>query len=205
MNPEPLHKPSGKGGLPKLLKQWSYIDVWPFTARSSLLPNAFVWVPHICMGKCGEFQTTSPLKPLGQCCSNFLGSLLGAGDLKLAKMVPWPRWPPCPYILKTFKNLLPQNQVSLCTNHQDGSSTEIAKMMVLRWRLTFSRQGQICYPIHLYGPYTFIWEKCCEVIFLTSPAWAIFTRFRIGPFVKMVLITCLNGSAPLSKMAAMPI
>ena len=24
-------------------------------------------------------------------------------------------------------------------------------MMVLRWRLTFSLQSQICFPIHLYG------------------------------------------------------
>ena len=27
---ENLHKSSGTGGLPKLLKWWSYIDVWPF-------------------------------------------------------------------------------------------------------------------------------------------------------------------------------
>ena len=26
--------------------------------------------------------------------------------------------------------------------------------MVLCWRLTFLRQGQICFPMHLYGPYT---------------------------------------------------
>ena len=41
--------------------------------------------------------------------------------------------------------------------------------MVLRWHLTFLRQGQICFPMHLYGPYTFVWEKCWEFIFWTSP------------------------------------
>ena len=40
---EPLQKSSGMGGLPTLLKELSYVDVWPFTARSSLLPYAFVW------------------------------------------------------------------------------------------------------------------------------------------------------------------
>ena len=40
----------------------------------------------------------------------------------------------------------------------DRRSTKIAKMMVLCWRLTFLRQGQIFFPMHLYGPYTFIWE-----------------------------------------------
>ena len=72
--------------------------------RSILLPYAFVWE------KCSEFQTTSPLGPLGQFCSNFLWSLLRVGEQKIAKMVAvrWPRWPPRPYTVKTFKNLLLQ-------------------------------------------------------------------------------------------------
>ena len=80
--------------------------------------HTFVW------GKCWEFQTTSALKPLGQCCSNFIWSLLRLGEGKNAKMVMvhWPRWPPCPYMVKTLKSLLFQNRgslgLNLCTNHQ---------------------------------------------------------------------------------------
>ena len=76
-----------------------------FTVRSSLLPYVFVWE------KCWEFQTTSPL---GQCCSNFIWSLLGAAEWKIAKTVAvvWPKWPPCPYMLKTFKNHPLQKQIS---------------------------------------------------------------------------------------------
>ena len=74
--------------------------------RSSLLPYAFVWE------KCWEFQMTSPLKPLGQCCSNFMWSLLRLGGTKDSEMVHWPRWLLCPYTVKTFKNLLLQNQIS---------------------------------------------------------------------------------------------
>ena len=74
-----------------------------FRIRAILLPYAFVWE------KCSEFQTTSPLEPLGQFCSNFIWSLLR--EWKFAKMVAvrWPRWTPCPYMVKTFKNLLLQN------------------------------------------------------------------------------------------------
>ena len=58
------------------------------------------------------FSTTSSLKPLSQFCSNFIWSHLRVGERKIAKMVAvrWPRWPPCPYMVKTFKNLLLQNR-----------------------------------------------------------------------------------------------
>ena len=127
--------------------------------------HTFVWE------KCWEFQTTSPLKPLGQCCSNFMWSLLRLGERKIAEMVVvhWPRWLPCLYMVKTFKNLLRQNQISpwgltFAQILRDRKSTKIAKMMVLRWRVTFLGQGQI-----LCGPCTLIWEKCWEFIFWTSP------------------------------------
>ena len=104
---ESLHKSSGTGGLPKLLKWWSYIDVC-FTLHL-YGHHTFVWE------KCWEFQTTSPLKPLGQCCSNFMWNLLRLGEQKIAKTVAvhWPRWLPCLYIVKkNFKNLLLQSQTS---------------------------------------------------------------------------------------------
>ena len=41
-----------------------------FTVRSILLLYAFVWE------KCSQFQTTSPLEPLGQFCTNFVWSRL---------------------------------------------------------------------------------------------------------------------------------
>ena len=76
-----------------------------FMVRSILLPYAFVWE------KCSEFQTTSPLEPLGQFCSNFIWSLLRVRERKIAKMVTvhWPRRRARPYMIKTFKNLSLQN------------------------------------------------------------------------------------------------
>ena len=45
----------------------------------------------------------------------FIWSLLRVGERKIAKMVAvrWPRWPPRPYMVKTFKNLLLQNRECL--------------------------------------------------------------------------------------------
>ena len=71
-----------------------------------------------------HFQTTSPLKLLSQFCSNFIWSHLRVGERKIAKMVAvrWSRWPPCPYMVKIFKNLLLQNRgtlgLNLCKNHR---------------------------------------------------------------------------------------
>ena len=111
--------------------------------------HTFVWE------KCWEFQTTSPLKPLGQCCSNFMWSLLGLREWKIAKMVAvhWSRWPPCPYIVKTFKNLLLQNRGCLGAESaqiiRDGRSTKIAKMMVVQRLLKWS----VHWPRWLPCPY----------------------------------------------------
>ena len=133
---ESLHKSSGMGGLPKLLKWWSYIDVWPFLRRGQVCfpmhlygPYTFVWE------KCWEFQTTSPLKPLGQCYSNFMWSLLRLGERKIAKMVTvhWPRWLLCPYMVKIFKNLLLQNQISpgALSLHKSSGTGDLPKL--LKW------------------------------------------------------------------------
>ena len=57
---------------------------------------------------------TSPLKLLGQLYPNFICSLQGSGEWKIIKMVlvTWPIWLPCQYMVKTFKNLFLQNQVT---------------------------------------------------------------------------------------------
>ena len=64
---------------------------------------------HLCVRY--QFQMTSLLKPLSQFCSDFTWSLHRLGERKIANMVKvhWPRWWPCPYVVKTFKNLLLQN------------------------------------------------------------------------------------------------
>ena len=69
---ESLLKSSGTGGLPKLLKNGPTLTFDLFTARSSLLPYAFVWE------NVENFKRLLPLEPLGHGCSNFIRSPLGA-------------------------------------------------------------------------------------------------------------------------------
>ena len=124
------------------------------------------------MGKCWEFQTTFPLKPLGQCCSNFIWSLLRWGERKIAKMVAvhWPRWQPCPYMVKTFKNLLLQNRGCFGAESLHKSSGTGGLSKLLKWWLyieVWSLYGEVKFAslcicmgtIHLYGTSVenFIW------------------------------------------------
>ena len=126
-----------------------YIDIWPFYGE---IKFAFVWALYICMEFFFKNFKRLLLRSLWAKVTQIsCRASLGQGN-KIVKMVVvhWPRWLPCHYMVKTFI--------------EDIRSTEIAKLMVLRWRLTL-RQGQICFPVHLYGLYTFTREKCWEFIF----------------------------------------
>ena len=63
----------------------------------TFLRRGQVCFPMHLYGKTVENFKRPPLEPLGQCCSNFMWSLLG---VSIAKMVAvhWPRWPPCPLL-----------------------------------------------------------------------------------------------------------
>ena len=80
-------------------------------------------------------------------------------------------------------------------------STQIAKMMALCWRLTFLWQGQICFPMHLYGPYTFIYIGSTEVTCRSTAAKIVLIgNLRWPPsclcllyFPATVLLTCMKS------------
>ena len=144
--------------------------------------QTFVWK------KSCEFQTS--LKSLNQRCSNFIWSLLGAAEWKIAKMVAvnWPRWPPCPYMVKTFrKSFSPDQRMPwgwiFAQIIGDERSTKIAKMMVVHWRLTFLRRCQVCFRMHLYGPHTFVWKKHLIISNDTSSeaSWPMWLKFHVEP------------------------
>ena len=58
---------------------------------------------YMCVCVCQHFQTS--LKTLGRLKPNFIWSLFGTGERKFVQtvLVIWPRWPPCPYMVKTLK------------------------------------------------------------------------------------------------------
>ena len=158
---ESLHKLLGTGGLPKLLKWWLYIEVWPFYGEVKFASLC------ICMGSIHLYgKNVENFKWLllwslwGQCCSNFKWRLLVVGEWKSTKIVTvhWPRWLPCPY----GKNLKKSSSPEL-NKPWIRIFAQIIEMVVLCWCVTFLGQCQICFPKHLYRPYTFIMGKILRI------------------------------------------
>ena len=86
-----------------------------------------------------QFQTSSPLKPLGQFNLNFIWRLLRTRELKFVHMVlvTWPRWPPRPYMVKTLKKSSPEPEGRwpwdlVCSIRVVGP-TKFVQMMILSW------------------------------------------------------------------------
>ena len=73
--------------------------------------------------------------------------------------VTWPRWPPCPYMVKTFKNLLLQNQKSydLETWHV-ALGTQALQSLYKWWPWVESTLTNFTARSNLV-PYAFVWEK----------------------------------------------
>ena len=140
--------------------------------------HTFIWA------KCWELQTTSPLKPQGQYCSDFMWNLLGVGEQKIAKMVMvhWPEGSPCPYMVKTFKNLLLQNQASLEFWSLQKSWGMGGLPKLLKWWSYVD-----IWPFLQY-PHVFVWSlyiymgKCWEFMFWTCPlkAWSYWAETWCG-------------------------
>ena len=77
---------------------------------------------------------------------NFLWKLMGEWEWKFIQMnrVTWPRWSPCPYMVKTFKNLF-QNRILPF--------------------LTFHACGDLIYVISIatVPPYVYIWMQLLKI------------------------------------------
>ena len=129
---------------------------------SSPEPKAHWWaygigrpLSSVGMCVCLHFQTS--LKPLGQLKPVFMWSRHGTGEWKFVQMVQvtWPIWPPCPYMVKTLKNLLLWNQKADDLETYAASSAQVLTSLFKWWPWVdiylFLRQGQICSLMRLYG------------------------------------------------------
>ena len=104
-----------------------------------------------------HFQTSFPDKPLGRLKPNFMWSFNGIGERKFIQMVQvtWPRWPPCPYMVKTWKILFLWNQkADDLESLYAASGTRVLPGSCkwwLGWTWPILRPGQIWSPMLLYG------------------------------------------------------
>ena len=95
--------------------------------------------------------------------------------------VHWLKWPPCPYIVKKkpsnifFSRTKGALGLNLCTNHRGWEVYSKWWSYFDVWM--FLQQGQICFPVHLYGPGTFVWKKC-RAFQTTSSVKKVREKFR---------------------------
>ena len=120
-------------------------------------PHTFIWKKMLIISNDFSSEASGPVL------LKFHSEPFWAGEGKIAKMgmVHWSKWLPCQYMVKTFKNLLLHNQISPgpLSLHKLWGTGDLPKLLkwwfyVDIWPLYL--QGQICFPMHLYGSYTFI-------------------------------------------------
>ena len=172
---ESLHKSSGTRSLPKLLKELLYVDIWPFYGKVKFASLCICMSPIHLNRKIFENFKGPSLKPLSQICSNFILRLLRSGERKIAKMVAvhWPRWPPCPYMVKSFKNLLLQNRGCLGAEsvHKSSGTGGLPKLLKrLSYIDIWPFYGKVKFASQCIcmSPITFVSENCLELL-TTSP------------------------------------
>ena len=80
------------------------VDRFLFSSPEPKAPRWAIRIPVTLSSVRRHFQTSSSLKPLGQLNSNSIWRLFRMGEQKFVQMVlvTWPRWPRCPYMVKTL-------------------------------------------------------------------------------------------------------
>ena len=81
--------------------------------------------------------------------------------------VHWPRWPPCPYMVKPFKNLLLQNWGCLGAEsvHKSSGTGDLPKLLKrLSYVDIWPFYGKVKFAslCICMSPITFVWENCLE-------------------------------------------
>ena len=131
------------------LTKWVHEPIW------ILKLNVIHW-PWSKVTRIQHFQTSFPEKLLGWLKPNFMWSLNGMGEEEFVQMVrvTWPKWPPCPYMVKTWKILLLWNQKvdDLETLYAAPGIRVLPNDDPVLTLTYFTARSNLV-------PYTFVWEK----------------------------------------------
>ena len=140
---------------------YSVVDI-NIISNSSIVKNHFISSPepkaHWWAYRIGKPLSSTLFKPLGRLKPNFILSRYEMGERKFVQMVlvTWPRWLPCPYMVKTLKkSSSPESKAwwpgNLVCSIGFSSTTKFVQMMTLGWPWPILRQGQIWFLMLLYG------------------------------------------------------
>ena len=123
-----------------------------FTARSKFVPYAFVWekgktmdvsetivVFDIKVGRCSQLHVCTNLYEYQR--SRLFFDLVEVHSVSTFSNffsletvhVTWPRWPPCPYMVKTFKNILLWNRQADDLEIRYAASSARALPNLFKW------------------------------------------------------------------------
>ena len=137
------------------------LRLFPGNLFSSPEPKAQWWayskgrpLSSVCLYAVNIFKHLLLWNHLGDWSLISYGASFGIGERKFVQMVlvTWPRWPPCPFTVKTLKEtLLLRNQMAddletwnLTCSIRCSSTTNFIQMKTLGWSWPILRQGQIC-------------------------------------------------------------
>ena len=158
---------------------------------------------HLLSGVCHlwTFSNIFSSETAGRIKSNFIWNLYGLGERKLVRGVEltWPRWPPCPYMVKTHQKSFSPEPPGWLPWNLVCSIGELGSIIVCsnddpRMTMTYFIPKINFYYLRFYM------KKSKMVIHRVS--WSqIAYRASMGWGKKV----CLNGPGHMAKMAAMPI
>ena len=145
-------------------------------------------------------QTFSPQEPLGQSKPDFTWSLIGMEERKFVQMIQvmWPRWPLCPYIVKTFKKTSspePKGQwprdLVCCIG--DLGPKEFVQMITSGWPwLFFTARSNLL-------PYAFIWKN---IHFFRKNVIKSFNGRNLQQMTRVTTVLCWYKSFDPKRLSA---
>ena len=140
------------------LTKWVHEPIW------ILKLNVIHW-PWSKVTRIQHFQTSFPEKLLGWLKPKVMWRLSGMGEEELVQKVrvTWPKWPPCPYMVKTWKILLLWNQKvdDLETLYAASGIWVLPNDDTVLTLTYFTARSNLV-------PYTFVWEKVKTMDFSES-------------------------------------
>ena len=205
---ESLHKSSGTRGLPKLLKELSYVDIWPFYGRVKFASLCICMSPiHLNRKIVENFKFLLLWSHWAKFAQISYCAFLSHGERKIAKMVAVgrPRWPPCPYMVRPFKNLLLQNWGCLGAKsvHKSSGTGDLPKLLKrLSYVDIWPFYGKVKFAslCICMSPITFIWGNCWEFDDFSEATEPILLRFLAHLSMKCAWWAIVVSQCPSSIM-----
>ena len=160
----------GKERSTKLAKELSYVDNWPFYGRIKFASQCICMSPiHLNRKIVENFKFLLLWRHWAKFAQISYYAFLSQWKERLLKMVAVgrPRWPPCPYMVRPFKNLLLQNWGCLGAKsvHKSSGTGDLPKLLKrLSYVDIWPFYGKVKFAslCICMSPITFIWENCWE-------------------------------------------